>query len=79
MVIRTKSASKLLFFKDFIWERASERARERAQREWEKQIAEQGARREALSQDPKIMTWAEDRCLTDWATQVPLPPSYFVD
>ena len=25
----------------------------------------------APSQDPGIMTWAEGRCLTDWATQVP--------
>ena len=24
------------------------------------------------SQDPGIMTWAQGRCLTDWATQVPL-------
>ena len=26
----------------------------------------------AWSQDPGIMTWAEGRCLTDWATQAPL-------
>ena len=25
----------------------------------------------AQSQDSGIMTWAKDRCLTDWATQVP--------
>ena len=24
------------------------------------------------SQDPEIMTWAEGRCLTNWATQMPL-------
>ena len=32
---------------------------------------EQEGQYEAESQDPKIMTWAEGRCLTDWATQVP--------
>ena len=34
--------------------------------------AEQGARHGAQSQDPGIMTWAEGRCLTDWATQARL-------
>ena len=29
------------------------------------------ALRWAQSQDPSIMTWAEGRCLTDWAAQVP--------
>ena len=33
--------------------------------------AEQGARRGTWAQDPRIMTWAEGRCFTDWATQVP--------
>ena len=33
---------------------------------------EQGAQCWAQSQDPRIMTWAEGRRLTDWATQVPL-------
>ena len=28
-----------------------------------------------LSQDPEIMTWVEDRCLTNWATR--LPPNNF--
>ena len=32
---------------------------------------EQGARCKAPSQDPRIITWAEGRCLTNWATQVP--------
>ena len=35
-------------------------------------LAEQGALRGAPSQDPKIMTWAEGRHLTNWAIQVPL-------
>ena len=26
----------------------------------------------AKSKDPEIITWTEDRCLTDWATQCPL-------
>ena len=34
--------------------------------------AEQGAQREAPSQDPGIMTSAEGRCLTDLDTQVSL-------
>ena len=35
------------------------------QREREKQVRSQE------SQDPGIMAWAEDRCLTNWATQAP--------
>ena len=33
---------------------------------------EQGAQHEAWSQDPRIMTWAKGRQLTNWATQAPL-------
>ena len=33
---------------------------------------EQGAWFGAQSQDPEIVTWAELRCFTDWAPQVPL-------
>ena len=33
---------------------------------------EQGARCGTRSRAPGIMTWAEGRCLTDWATQAPL-------
>ena len=33
---------------------------------------EQGPQCGAPSQDPGIMTWAEGRCLIDWATQAPL-------
>ena len=33
---------------------------------------QQGAWRLAPSQDPGIMTWAEGRCITHWATQGPL-------
>ena len=32
---------------------------------------EQGAQREAQSQDPRIMTWAKRRGIMDWATQGP--------
>ena len=31
-----------------------------------------------LSQEPRIKTWAEGRCLTDWATQVPMR-SFFLN
>ena len=31
----------------------------------------------ARSQDPGIMTWAEGRCLTDWATQASLSCRFF--
>ena len=33
---------------------------------------EQGAWHGAQFQDPGIITWSEDRSLTDWATQAPL-------
>ena len=44
--------------------RGSSRGRGRSRRP-----PEQGPWRAAPSQDPEIMTWAEGRCFTDWATQ----------
>ena len=57
----------------FIWEREKECVREQKQGDQgrEKQ-AEQETQQGAQSQDPGIMTWAKGRCITDWATQVPL-------
>ena len=46
------------------------RGRGGAEGEGETDPADQVAWLRALSQDPGIMTWAKDRCLTDWATQV---------
>ena len=37
---------------------------------------EQGTQCGVRSQDPMIMTWAEDRCLTDWTIQAPLSVSF---
>ena len=60
----------------FIW---AENQRER-EHEWRRGqrgrgrsrlSTEQGAQIHASSQDPRIMTWAEGRSLTDWATLVP--------
>ena len=59
-----------------------ERKREHKQwGEWQKEREKQTprwagspARCWAQSQDPEIMTWAESRCLTNWAIQVPLKP-----
>ena len=68
----------LLFFKIlFIWERVSESTnRWEGQREREKQtLAEQEAPSGTRSQDPVVLTWAEGRWFTDWATQV--PPLFF--
>ena len=46
---------------------------EEGQREMEKQTpAEQGAQHRAWFQDPRIMTWAKGRCLTNWASQEPV-------
>ena len=41
--------------------------------------SEQGARCGAPSQDPEIMTWAQGRRLTNWATQAPLITNNFVN
>ena len=62
----------------FVWQReraqaggAADRGRGR-NRPSEKQGAWCGAQ----SQDPRIMTWAEGRRLTDWVTQAPLLPTF---
>ena len=56
---------KIYFLKDFIYLIERERA-------WTGGGAEEeGDIGSPLTQDPGIMTWAEDRRLTDWATQVP--------
>ena len=69
-----------IFFKDFIylfiWEWVSKREHKQGQRESEKTLAEQGARLEARSQDPAIMTWAKGRHLTSCAAQA-LPILHF--
>ena len=63
---------KFLFFKFYLLGRES-MSRGEKQRAREKQILyEQGARCRSLSQDLRIMTWADGRRLTDWATQLPL-------
>ena len=54
----------------FIWDREKERARAG----WGEGETDSPLRREpyqAQSQDPEIIAWAEDRRLTDWATQGP--------
>ena len=63
-----------IFLKIFIWhrEQAHTAAEWQAKRESESRLpAEQGAQCGSLFQDPGIMTWAEGRRLTNWATQVP--------
>ena len=52
----------------FIWEREGVRGRDRGRSQLPD---EQGAWCGAPSQDPKIMTWVEGRCLTNRATQTP--------
>ena len=65
-------------FKDFIYLREKERTWERDYKPgWGIEgEANSPLSREpnagAGSQDPKIMTWADGRCLTDWATQAQL-------
>ena len=64
-----------IFFKRcylFIWWKEST-SRESSRGRGRTRLPEQGVKLGAQSQDPEIMTWAEGRCLTDWATQVPLP------
>ena len=67
-------------FKDFvfIWERETVSKREKEQREWQAEgegEADSPLSREpsaeAWFQGPKIMTWVESKCLTDWATRLP--------
>ena len=70
----------ILFFLKilFILERVSESTNWwEGQREREKQtLAEQEAPSGTRSQDPVVLTWAEGRWFTDWATQAPLPTSF---
>ena len=58
-------------FKDslFIWDKGSTEAGEAAGRGKSRLPTEQGAQCGTRFQDPKIMTWAEGRHLTDWAIQ----------
>lgn len=71
------SWSKDNFLKDFyyLFERESEPEREawarRRGRGRSRLPTEEGAPCRTRSWDPGIMTWAEGRRLTDWATQVP--------
>ena len=62
------------FFSDFIYffekEREAEIMRE-GERLRNRLPIEQVARQGTPFRDPKIMTWGEGRCLTDWATQEP--------
>ena len=65
-------------FKDFIysWETGKERPWVgRRGRGRSRLSMRQGAQCGAQTQDPVVMTWAEGRHLTDWATQPPPLPS----
>ena len=76
-LIRKKSWKLVFFFKDLIY--LFEREGEHKSRGREKQIfCWVGSQMQAWSQDPEIMTWAEDRCLTNWATQAPYHLIFFV-
>ena len=61
----------------FIWQMEWAQTEGEAEREGEAEGGEKqaSAEREAWyggrSQDPRIVTWAKGRCLTDWAAQVP--------
>ena len=67
----------ILFFTDFIyfdrvWARERAQAGGAAEREGKVGSSLNREPHEGTQcQDPKIMTWAEGRCLTDWATQAP--------
>ena len=64
----------LLFFiylRERAHERECERERVQAVGRGKGRTTKQGAQWRAWSQDPGIMTWAESRRLTDWATQAP--------
>ena len=67
------STSPFFFLKDLIClrERESMSSGQGRGRGRSRLLAEQGAWCRAWSQDPEIMTWAEGRCLPDWATHVP--------
>ena len=65
------------FFKDFISEIESEQRAEmeqwgRGRRGRSRLSTEQGAWHGPQSMNSRIMSWAESRHLTDWATQAPL-------
>ena len=65
----------IFFFKDFIY--LTEREQESTSKGSSKVrgrtrfLADQGARCGVRLQYPGIVTWAEGRCLADWATQAP--------
>lgn len=61
------------FFKIlFIWERVQAQVRGGAEGEGEANSPWAGSPTQgSIPEDPEIMTWTEDRCLTGWATQVP--------
>ena len=65
----------LIFLKDFIYlfhRQRSQVGREAGRERGRSRLpAEQRARCGTRSQDPEIMTWAEGRGLTHWATQAP--------
>ena len=68
-------SGEITLFIFFLFERERESERTSRGAAEEEEEAEQGARCGAPSQVPEIMTQAEGRCLTDWATQVPLEKS----
>ena len=75
--IPPQPSSKLIYFLRFyLFERESMSRGGGRRRGRSRLPAEQGAwcgaQCESWSQDPKIITWAEDRFLTNWATQIPL-------
>ena len=62
----------ILFFKDFShWEKENEQREEKTERVKQTPHWAGSQKYIAQSQDPRIMTWAEGRHLTDWASQVP--------
>ena len=68
----------LLRFYLFIWEREGKRDSRGRDRGKSRVMTERRDWCGAWSQDPEIVTWAEGRRLTDWATQVPQRWSHFV-
>ena len=76
LVMWANKSSLFPLFKDFIYlrERESTRKGRGRGRRRSRLPTEQGSQCGVRSQDSGIITWAEGRCLTDWATQV-LPGS----
>jgi len=78
----SSSFLKILFI--YLRERERERAWEGGGPGRSRLPAERGAQRKAQFWDSRIMFWAEDRCLADWATQAPpllfffLMPLYYL-